>query len=60
VDAAELIAFCRARAAPFKVPRYVCFLRPGEWPMSATKVNKVALRARAREDFHHYEPPEHP
>jgi hypothetical protein len=38
----------------------VGFIDPGEWPMSATKVNKVVLRARAPEDFHHYAPPERP
>ncbi|HVW40965.1 MAG TPA: class I adenylate-forming enzyme family protein [Amycolatopsis sp.] len=44
LGADELIEFCRGRIASFKVPRAVHFKRPGEWPMSATKVNKVALR----------------
>jgi fatty-acyl-CoA synthase/long-chain acyl-CoA synthetase len=51
LEPAELIEFCRARAATFKVPRHVGFVEPGEWPMSATKVNKVALRDRAARDF---------
>jgi len=60
LSAGELIEFCRGRAATFKIPRFVGFLEPGEWPMSATKVNKVALRARASEDFDLHSPPEHP
>jgi acyl-CoA synthetase (AMP-forming)/AMP-acid ligase II len=40
----ELIEFCRGRIATFKVPRAVYFKRTEEWPMSATKINKVALR----------------
>lgn len=38
----ELIAFVRARIAPFKVPRHVRFV--SEWPMSASKVQKFKLR----------------
>lgn len=40
----ELIDYCRGRIASFKVPRAVYFKKSDEWPMSATKVNKVALR----------------
>lgn len=43
---AELIAFCQGRIAGYKVPRAVFFMGEGEWPMSATKVDKRALRAR--------------
>ncbi|WP_253185898.1 class I adenylate-forming enzyme family protein [Novosphingobium sp. NDB2Meth1] len=42
----ELIAFCQGRIASYKVPRAVFFMNDGEWPMSATKVDKRALRAR--------------
>lgn len=42
----ELITFCQGRIASYKVPRAVFFLNDGEWPMSATKVDKRALRAR--------------
>lgn len=42
----ELIAFCQGRIASYKVPRAVFFVSDGEWPMSATKVDKRALRAR--------------
>jgi fatty-acyl-CoA synthase/long-chain acyl-CoA synthetase len=49
----ELIDFCRGRLASFKVPRYIGVLGHDEWPMSATKVNKVALRARALDEFPH-------
>ena len=38
----ELIAFCKGRIASFKVPRVVRFVE--EWPMSATKVQKLKLR----------------
>jgi fatty-acyl-CoA synthase len=41
---AEVIAFCRARLASFKVPRYVRFV--SEWPMSATKIQKNILAER--------------
>ncbi|HWE68156.1 MAG TPA: class I adenylate-forming enzyme family protein [Acidimicrobiales bacterium] len=40
----ELVEHCRGEIARFKIPRYVEFVAPGDWPMSATKVNKVALR----------------
>lgn len=42
----ELIDFCKGRIANYKIPRAVYFLQADEWPMSATKVNKRALRAR--------------
>lgn len=42
----ELIGFCQGRIAGYKVPRAVFFMNDGEWPMSATKVDKRALRAR--------------
>jgi acyl-CoA synthetase (AMP-forming)/AMP-acid ligase II len=38
----DLIAFCAARLARFKVPRLVRFVT--EWPMSATKVQVGKLR----------------
>ena len=40
----ELIEFCRGAISSFKVPRYVRFV--DEWPMSATKIQKVRLRER--------------
>jgi acyl-CoA synthetase (AMP-forming)/AMP-acid ligase II len=39
---AELIAFCEGKLARFKIPRLVRFI--GEWPMSATKIQKFQLR----------------
>jgi fatty-acyl-CoA synthase/long-chain acyl-CoA synthetase len=44
VTAQALIDYCTGRIANYKVPRAVYFMAPGEWPMSATKVNKRALR----------------
>jgi fatty-acyl-CoA synthase len=41
----ELIQFCRDKLASFKVPRGVFFVT--EWPMSATKIDKPALRRAA-------------
>ncbi|MEM7287618.1 MAG: AMP-binding protein [Actinomycetota bacterium] len=38
----ELIDFCVGKIASFKVPRYVRFV--DEWPMSATKIQKIKLR----------------
>lgn len=42
----ELIAFCVGRIASYKVPRAVHLIAEGDWPMSATKVDKRGLRAR--------------
>lgn len=42
----ELIGFCKGVIASYKVPRSVYVLQSHEWPMSATKVDKRALRAR--------------
>ena len=38
----EIVAFCNGKLASFKVPRYVRFVT--EWPMSATKIQKIKLR----------------
>ena len=38
----EIIEFCRAGLARFKVPRHVRFI--DQWPMSATKIQKFRLR----------------
>jgi len=43
----DLIDACRESIASYKVPRRVHFVSPGTWPMSATKVDKNALRERA-------------
>jgi fatty-acyl-CoA synthase len=40
----EVIEYCKGTVASFKVPRYVRFVT--EWPMSATKIQKVKLRER--------------
>ncbi len=45
----ELIDFCTGQIASYKVPRAVYIVTEAEWPMSATKVNKRALRARLAE-----------
>jgi fatty-acyl-CoA synthase/long-chain acyl-CoA synthetase len=44
VSAKDLIAHCKGRIAGYKVPRAVYFVKAEDWPMSATKVNKRALR----------------
>jgi fatty-acyl-CoA synthase/long-chain acyl-CoA synthetase len=43
-----LIDYCKGRIASYKVPRAVYVLASHEWPMSATKVNKQALRERLK------------
>jgi fatty-acyl-CoA synthase/long-chain acyl-CoA synthetase len=48
VTAEDLIAFCTGQIARYKIPRDVIFVKPSEWPMSATKVDKRALRERLR------------
>ncbi len=41
----EIVAFCRARMANFKVPRHVIFLKDDEWPLTPSgKVQKYMLR----------------
>jgi fatty-acyl-CoA synthase len=46
-EADELIAWCRERLAPYKLPRHVVF---GELPKTSTgKIQKFILRERARE-----------
>ena len=47
---AELIDFCTGKIASYKVPRAIYFLAANEWPMSATKVDKRALRQRLESD----------
>lgn len=41
----ELIGFCQGQIARYKIPRRVHFNEPGNWPVSATKINRRALRA---------------
>ncbi|MEU6643539.1 class I adenylate-forming enzyme family protein [Saccharomonospora sp. NPDC046836] len=43
----DVIAFCRSRIASFKVPRAVYFMAAVDWPRSATKLDKRALRTMA-------------
>jgi len=45
-DEETLIAHCRGRIASYKVPRAILFMQSADWPMSATKIDKRALRAR--------------
>jgi len=47
-DAETLIAHCRVKLASYKVPRSVYFMNSGDWPMSATKIDKRTLRDRVR------------
>jgi acyl-CoA synthetase (AMP-forming)/AMP-acid ligase II len=46
LDEETLIAHCRGRIASYKVPRAIHFMAAAEWPMSATKIDKRALRER--------------
>ena len=45
VDEETLIAYCRGQIASYKVPRAIIFMTGADWPMSATKIDKRALRA---------------
>jgi acyl-CoA synthetase (AMP-forming)/AMP-acid ligase II len=45
----ELIAFCKARIAGFKVPRHVRFV--DEWPISSTKIQKFKLQEQINEEL---------
>ena len=42
----DVIDYCSGMIARFKVPRYVRFVRDGEWPMSTTKIRKSDLQDR--------------
>lgn len=46
-----LIDFCKGRIARYKIPQAIYFMAPEEWPMSATKVNKPALRKRVMDNM---------
>jgi fatty-acyl-CoA synthase/long-chain acyl-CoA synthetase len=46
LDEETLIAHCTGRIASYKVPRAIHFVTATDWPMSATKIDKRALRAR--------------
>ncbi|MFS0737339.1 AMP-binding protein [Sphingomonas sp. 1P06PA] len=43
IDEEDVVRHCLGRIATYKVPRYVRFVQ--DWPMSATKVQKFALRS---------------
>jgi acyl-CoA synthetase (AMP-forming)/AMP-acid ligase II len=47
-DEHTLVAHCQTRLASYKVPRAVYFITADEWPMSATKIDKRALRERLK------------
>ena len=47
----ELQAYCRGAIASFKVPRHIRFVT--EWPMSATKIQRFALRDRLLAELDH-------
>jgi fatty-acyl-CoA synthase/long-chain acyl-CoA synthetase len=45
LTADELLSFCRGKIGRYKIPRDIYFVAAGEWPMSATKINKRGLHA---------------
>jgi fatty-acyl-CoA synthase len=50
LDAAELLALCKAKLARFKVPRHILFVEPGMLPTTPTgKVQKFRLAQLAAE-----------
>jgi fatty-acyl-CoA synthase len=51
VTGQELIDFCVGRIATYRVPRYVRWIAPGEWPMSGTKIKKYVLRERIADEL---------
>jgi len=45
----DIREFCRANIARYKAPKYVFFLRPGDWPLTASgKIQKFKLREMAQ------------
>jgi fatty-acyl-CoA synthase len=53
----QVIEWCQGKIAGFKVPRHVRFVAPGEWPMSATKVQKAVLRSQIAAELRAVAPP---
>ena len=50
LEEGDVIEFCRGEIASFKIPRRVAFV--DDFPMTSSgKIQKVALRAQARERF---------
>ena len=49
VSEEEIIEFCKGKIANFKIPKHVRFV--SEWPMSATKIQKVRLREMISEEL---------
>ncbi len=48
LDAEEVIGYCRAELARFKVPAYVLFITAGQLPLTVSgKVQKFKLAERA-------------
>ncbi|HUA69794.1 MAG TPA: AMP-binding protein [Solirubrobacteraceae bacterium] len=60
IDEQGVIDFCLDRIATYKVPRYVRFVRQGEWPMSGTKIQKFVLRERISSELREREITEAP
>ena len=45
----EIIEYCKGKISSFKIPHHVRFIT--EWPMSATKIQKVRLREMISEEL---------
>ena len=46
----DVLEYCRDKIARFKIPKYILFIGPGEWPLlGAGKVDKLRLREMAAE-----------
>ena len=45
----EIIEYCKGKISNFKIPHHVRFIT--EWPMSATKIQKVRLREMISEEL---------
>ena len=45
----QITEYCKGKIASFKIPHHVRFIT--EWPMSATKIQKVRLREMIAEEL---------
>jgi fatty-acyl-CoA synthase len=51
LSADDVLAYCRGAIASYKVPRHIRFVT--EWPMSATKIQRFALRDQLLTELDH-------
>jgi fatty-acyl-CoA synthase len=50
LQASDITDFCKDKIARYKVPKYIFFLKDGEWPLTGSgKIQKFKLKKKAVE-----------